>query len=172
MPKLRDVLLTACVIAISSAPAATTADSAQSFDPTHGVILSGPEGRSIVNSCGGKSSAPSWAPKYDDIDRLERTLAPLLAADLKNSGSTAAVRQYYRQYATGYLGSRRAIFVNGFHEFELASLPDKSTWLRTAVSASDGGDSYWCAVYIEDTSQFVKFKGRHLDTHVWFYGLA
>jgi hypothetical protein len=35
---------------------------------------------------------------------------------------------------------------------------------------SDGGDSYWCAVYIIETGEFVKFKGRHFDTHVWFCG--
>jgi hypothetical protein len=82
------------------------------------------------------------------------------------------VRRYYRQYATGRLGNRRAIFVNGFHESQLSSLPDASTWRRTALSSADGGDSYWCAIYIKDTGEFVRFKGRHFDTHVWFRGLA
>src|SRR5580700_10654414 len=116
------------VIAMSSALAATSEDAAQFFDPTHGVVLSGPEGRAITDDCGGvTSSSTGWALKFDDIDRLERTLAPLLAADLRNSGSTAVVRRYYRQYATGRLGNRRAIFVNGFHESQLSSLPDAST---------------------------------------------
>jgi hypothetical protein len=161
------------VIAMSSALAATSEDAAQFFDPTHGVVLSGPEGRALTDDCGGvTSSSTGWALKFDDIDRLERTLAPLLAADLRNSGSTAVVRRYYRQYATGRLGNRRAIFVNGFHESQLSSLPDASTWRRTALSSADGGDSYWCAIYIKDTGEFVRFKGRHFDTHVWFRGLA
>jgi hypothetical protein len=171
MPKLQ-VLLISSVVAMSSALAATLEDAAQFFDPTHGVVLSGPEGRAVADDCGGTPSSTSWALKFDDIDRLERTLAPLLAADLRNSGSTAVVRRYYRQYATGRLGNRRAIFVNGFHESQLSSLPDEFTWRRTAVSAADGGDSYWCAIYIKDTGEFVRFKGRHFDTHVWFHGLA
>jgi hypothetical protein len=172
MPNLK-VLFLFGVIAMSSALAATSEDAAQFFDPTHGVVLSGPEGRAITDDCGGvTSSSTGWALKFDDIDRLERTLAPLLAADLRNSGSTAVVRRYYRQYATGRLGNRRAIFVNGFHESQLSSLPDASTWRRTALSSADGGDSYWCAIYIKDTGEFVRFKGRHFDTHVWFRGLA
>jgi hypothetical protein len=172
MSKREQVWLIACVVAMSPLAAAPAGDSAQTFDPTHGVILSGLEGRSVADACSGKPTSASWALKFDDIDRVERTLAPLLAADLKNIGSNALVREYYRQYATGYLDHRRAIFVNGFHESQLSSLADRSLWLRTAVSASDGGDSYWCAIYIEDTGQFVKFKGNHLDTHVWFHGLA
>jgi hypothetical protein len=172
MPNLR-VLLLFSVFSMSTAVAATSEDAAQFFDPTHGVVLSGPEGRAIADDCGGTtSSSTSWALKFDDIDRLERTLAPLLAADLRNSGSTAVVRRYYRQYATGRLGNRRAIFVNGFHESQLSSLPDESTWRRTALPAADGGDSYWCAIYIKDTGEFVRFKGHHFDTHVWFRGLA
>jgi hypothetical protein len=171
MPKLQ-ILLLSSVVAMSSALAATIEDAAQLFDPTHGVILSGPEGRSVASDCGGTSSSAGWAPKYDDIDRLERALAPLLAADLRNSGSTAVVRQYYRQYATGHLGNRRAIFVNGFHESQLLSVSDRSIWRRTVLSATDGGDSYWCAIYIEDTGEFIGFKGRHLETHVYFHGLA
>jgi hypothetical protein len=171
MPKL-PVLLISSVVAMSSALAATVEDAAQFFDPTHAVVLSGPEGKAIADDCGGTSSSASWALKFDDIDRLERTLAPLLAADLQNSGSTAVVRRYYRQYATGRLGNRRAIFVNGFHESQLSSLPDGSTWRRTAVSAADGGDTYWCAIYIKETGEFVRFKGRYYDTHVWFRGLA
>jgi hypothetical protein len=172
MPNLK-VLFLFGVIAMSSALAATSEDAAQFFDPTHGVVLSGPEGRALTDDCGGvTSSSTGWALKFDDIDRLERTLAPLLAADLRNSGSTAVVRRYYRQYATGRLGNRRAIFVNGFHESQLSSLPDASTWRRTALSSADGGDSYWCAIYIKDTGEFVRFKGRHFDTHVWFRGLA
>jgi hypothetical protein len=172
MPKLRPVLLITCAFATSFALATTTQEAGQSFDPTHAVILSGSEGRAIADACGGTPSAASRALTPIDIDRLERQLAPLLAADLLNSGSSAVPRQYYRQYATGRLGQRPAIFVNGFNESHLLSAGDETYWRRNAVAALDGGDSYWCAVYIKETGEFVRFKGRHFDTHVWFYGQA
>jgi hypothetical protein len=171
MPKL-PVLLLSTIVAMSSAQAGTIEDAAQTFDSTRSVVLSGPEGQAIANACGGTSSSSSWALKFEDIDGLERALAPLLAADLRNSGSTSVVRQYYRQYATGRLGSRRAIFVNGFHETHVESATDEANWHRRAVEVLDGGDSYWCAIYIKETGEFVKFKSHHLDTHVWFHGLA
>jgi hypothetical protein len=172
MPKLRLVLLITCAFATCLALATTTQEAAQLFDPTHGVILSGSEGKSVAEACGGASTTTSRALTPIDIDRLERTLAPLLAADLRSSGSTAVVRQYYRQYAAGRLGQRPAIFVNGFHEYHVLSAGNESNWRRVAVDVDDGGDSYWCAVYIKDTGEFVRFKGRHFDTHVWFHGLA
>jgi hypothetical protein len=171
MPKL-EALLMVSIVAISSALASTIEDAAQSFDPSRGVILSDSEGRSVADACGGTSSSTRWPLSSIDIDRLERTLAPLLAADLRNSGSTAVVRQYYRQYAIGRIGSRRAIFVNGFHESQIASAANEASWRRSAVTVSDGGDAYWCAIYIKETGEFVKFKGRHFDTHVWFRGLG
>jgi hypothetical protein len=171
-PGPSQVLALLCTFATGFSLATAIDGSAELFDPTHRVVLSGPEGQSVADACGGKSSPTSWAPKSDDIDRLERTLAPLLAADLQNSGSTSLPRQYYRQYATGRLGSRRAIFVNGFHESYISFAAHEVNWRRSAVTVLDGGDSYWCAIYIEDTRDFVKFKGHHFDTHVWFHGLA
>jgi hypothetical protein len=169
--ELQPVLAIICALATSFA-AATTAEDAQLFDPTHGVILSGLEGKAIADACGGTSSATRSTLTPIDIGRLERKLAPLLAADLRNSGSSAAPRQYYRQYASGRLGSRSAIFVNGFHESFLLSAGKESNWRNSTVTVFDGGDSYWCAVYIKDTGEFVRFKGPHFDTHVWFHGLA
>jgi hypothetical protein len=171
MPKLRRILIS-CLIAMSSAIAAPSEDVAPYFDPARGVILGGSEGKVIAEACGGTSSAAHSTLTPIDIGRVERQLAPLLAADLRNSGSTAVPRQYYRQYASGRLGARSAIFVNGFHESFLLSAGEQSNWRRSAVSIVDGGDSYWCAVYIKDTGEFVRFKGRHFDTHVWFLGLA
>jgi hypothetical protein len=172
MPKLRPVFLITCAFATSFALAATTQEAGQLFDSTHEVILSGSEGKAIASACGGTASTTSRALTPIDIDRLERELAPLLSADLLNSGSSALPRQYYRQYATGRLGERPAIFVNGFHESHLLSSGDVTNWRRRAVAVLDGGDSYWCAVYITETHEFVRFKGLHFDTHVWFYGQA
>ena len=171
MPKLQQVLLVLCAFATSFAAATTAEESAQQFDPTLGVILSGSEGKAIAAACGGTSSATRSTLTPIDIGRVERQLAPLLAEDLRNSGSSAVPHEYYRQYASGRLGPRAAIFVNGFHESPFLA-GDGSKWRHTAVTVLDGGDSYWCAVYIKDTGEFVKFKGRHFDTHVWFHGLA
>jgi len=171
-PGPSQVLALLCTFAASFSLATTIDGSAELFDPTHEVILSGSEGKAIAAACGGTSSPTSWAPRSDEIGRLERTLAPLLAADLRNSGSTAEPRQYYRQYATGRLGQRPAIFVNGFHESHISFAANEPNWRRSAVTVLDGGDSYWCAIYIKDTGEFVKFKGPHFDTHVWFHGLA
>jgi hypothetical protein len=172
MPTLQPVLLTAFALATNFALATSIQDAAQLFEPTHGVILSGSEGVAIVEACGGSSSATRSALTPIDIGRVERQLAPLLAEDLRNSGSTAVPHQYYRQYAAGRLGQRSAIFVNGFHESPFLASGKETNWRRSAVIVSDGGDSYWCAVYIKETGEFVRFKGRHFDTHVWFYGLA
>jgi hypothetical protein len=108
-----------------------------------------------------------------EIESLEQRLAPLLATDLKNTGSKALPRQYYRQYATGQLGKYHAIFVNGFHENHLSSNPDKIRWRHIAVVVDDGGDAYWCAIYIKELKQFVKYKGDSFrGTHVAFHGVA
>jgi len=171
MPKLQ-VLLISGLVAMSSGLAATSEDVAQIFDPAHAVILGGSAGKAIADACGGTSGAMRSTLTPIDIGRVERQLAPLLAADLRNSGSTAVPRQYYRQYASGRLGARSAIFVKGFHESLLLSDGEESDWRRSAVSVLDGGDSFWCAVYIKATGEFVRFKGRHFDTHVWFHGLA
>jgi hypothetical protein len=170
MPKLQQVFLVLCAFATSFA-VAITAEEAQVFDPTHGVILSGSEGKAIAAACGGTSSATRSTLTPIDIGRVERQLAPLLAEDLRNSGSSAVPHEYYRQYASGRLGTRAAIFVNGFHESPFLA-GDGSKWRHTAVTVLDGGDSYWCAVYIKGTGEFVRFKGSHFDTHVWFNGVA
>jgi hypothetical protein len=170
MLKLQPVLLIICVFATSLAMA-TTAEEAPVFDPTHGVVLSGSEGKAIAAACGGTSSEARSTLTPIDIGRVERRLAPLLAEDLRNSGSSSVPREYYRQYASGRLGARAAIFVNGFHESPFLA-GDGSKWRHTAVAVSDAGDSYWCAVYIKETGEFVRFKGSHFDTHVWFHGVA
>jgi hypothetical protein len=172
MRAAKHVFLLAFAVAISFSLAAVAENKFELFDPSRGVVLTGPEGQSVAEACGGTSKSASWALRSDDIDRLERALAPLLAADLQNGGSASTVRQYYRQYATGRIDTRRAIFVNGFHEHYVAFDADKTDWHRTAVDVTDGGDSYWCAIYIKDTGEFVKFKNNHLVTHVWFHGLA
>ena len=166
------LIVLACAIAMGISLATAAESSPQMFDPSRAVVLTGPEGQSVAEACGGTSKSAGWALGFQDIDLLERKLAPLLAADLRSGGSASTVRQYYRQYATGRLGTRRAIFVNGFHEQYVAFEAGKADWHRNAVDVIDGGDSFWCAVYIKDTGEFVQFQSHHLYTHVWFHGLA
>jgi len=64
-----------CAFATSFALATTTQEAGQLFDPTHGVILSGSEGKAIADACGGTSSTTSGALTPIDIGRLERQLA-------------------------------------------------------------------------------------------------
>jgi hypothetical protein len=170
MLNVQPVLLIVCAFAAGFA-AATTTEDAQLFDPSLAVILSGSEGKVIAEACGGTSGATRSTLTPIDIGRVERKLAPLLAEDLRNSGSSAVPHEYYRQYASGRLGPRAAIFVNGFHESPFLA-GDGTKWRHTAVTVLNGGDSYWCAVYIIETGEFVRFKGSHFDTHVWFHGLA
>jgi hypothetical protein len=168
----KHLLALVCATATACSLAAATTLGPQNFDPSRGVVLSGPEAQSVAAACGGTSKSAAWRLDYLDIEQVERKLAPLLAADLENGGSASTVRQYYRQYATGRLGTRRAIFVNGFHERYVAFDAGKADWHRTAVDVTDGGDSYWCAVYIKETGEFIQFKSHGLYTHVWFRGLA
>jgi hypothetical protein len=148
-------------------------DHSQLFDPARGVVLTGTQGHDVAEMCGASPNSKSWEVSSPEIESLEQQLAPLLAADLRNTGSKALPRQYYRQYATGQLGKFHAIFVNGFHQGYLSSDSDQSSWRHSAVSVMDGGDGYWCAIYIKETKRFVKYKGDSFGgRHVAFHGVA
>jgi hypothetical protein len=70
---------------------------------------------------------------------------------------------------------RHVIYVNGFHENYVESLRTASSsanrWMKDPVVVMDGGSAYWCAIYINDTGQFVAIKqeGRPKRT-VAFHG--
>jgi len=147
----------------------------QTFDESHGALLKGDAAREMAEMCGAKSESKEWKVAPIDIRNLEQELAPLLTADLKQVGSSATPNQYYRQYAAGQFEMRDAIFVNGFHESYLSSLKDTS-WQHWVVSVLDGGDHYWCAIYIKGMKRhFVTYKkegSRDGATHVSFNGVA
>jgi hypothetical protein len=145
----------------------------QHFDPARGVVLQGSAGREVAEMCGASPKSNSWEVAASDIATVEQQLEPLLAADLINTGSKELPRQYYRQYATGRLNGNHAIFVNGFHEDYLSGTADKSSWRHSAVGVSDGGEEYWCAIYIKETNQFVRYKGNSFGgKYVLFHGVA
>jgi hypothetical protein len=159
----------------AATPAAppSSGNPSQLFDPTRGVLLQGAQGQEVAEMCGASPKSKSWEVTSSEIESVEQQLAPLLAGDLQNTGSKELPRQYYRQYATGRLRKFHAIFVNGFHEDHLSSAPDKSSWQHSAVGVLDGGDEYWCAIYIKELKKFVKYKGSSFGgTYVSFHGVA
>jgi hypothetical protein len=159
--------------AATSAGPPSSGNPSQHFDPTRGVLLQGAQGQEVAEMCGASPKSKSWEVTSSEIESVEQQLAPLLAVDLRNTGSKELPRQYYRQYAAGRLRKFHAIFVNGFHEDHLSSAPDKSSWQHSAVGVLDGGDEYWCAIYVKELNKFVKYKGGSFGgTYVSFHGMA
>lgn len=157
----------------ASAGPPSSANPSQLFDPNRGVLLQGAQGQEVAEMCGASPKSKSWEVTSSEIESVEQQLAPLLAVDLRNTGSKELPRQYYRQYATGRLRKFHAIFVNGFHEDHLSSAADKSSWQHSAVGVLDGGDEYWCAIYIKELKKFVKYKGSSFGgTYISFHGVA
>jgi hypothetical protein len=146
------------------------------FDASRGVVLRGDAARELAETCGAPVGSSGWKISSIDIKDLEHELAPLLAAELKGAGSAATPDQYYRQYASGRIGGRDAIFINGFHESYLSDSGDQTSWRRRVVHVSDGGEHFWCAIYVKGLKQhFVTYRGRgsgERDTHFWFHGLG
>jgi hypothetical protein len=143
------------------------------------ALLSGSAATELIDYCGRMRGTKDgqWQPSESDLDLLDATLAPLLAADLKSEGSTDEPAQYYRQYAAGTWEGHPVIYVNGFHERNLQSDQGASwlnkRWMTEPVVVEDGGPEYWCAVFIKDTGRFVTIKqeGRPKRTVV-FHGYA
>ena len=145
------------------------------FDAARGAILEGAAGREMAEMWGANDSSKEWKISPSDIKSLEKELAPLLADDLTRVGSSASPNRYYRQYTAGTFANRDAISVNGFHQSYLSTFNDAS-WLSRAVGVLDGGDNYWCAIYVKSLrSHFVKYKNGPDDAgemHVSFHGEA
>lgn len=146
----------------------------QAFDASRAVILQGETARDLAEMCGAQTGSETREVAPTDIKSLEQELAPLLAADLKRAGSAATPHQYYRQYAAGRFERLDAIFINGFHESHLSTFNDTG-WRSHVVGVSDGGDHYWCAIYVKGLKgHFVIYKERRHgdgDTHVSFMAL-
>jgi hypothetical protein len=156
----------------------TSGEEQKVFDPSRRVVLQGDEARKLVAMCFGTTESSGWKIPPIDIQDLERELAPLLAADLESVGFAATPNRYYRQYASGKIDGREAIFINGFHESYLSYLPsgDHMRWRSDVVRVSDGGENFWCAVYVKSLKQhFVTYKDPRLggrNAHVSFHGFG
>jgi hypothetical protein len=157
----------------STGTTAILAGSSQFFDPARGVVLRSEAGQELAELCGASPNSKGWPVASSDIVNLEQILAPLLAADLAGAGSQAQPSQYYRQYASGRLGQYHVIFVNGFYEGYFSHEEGNSSWRHRAVVVFDGGAHDWCAIYVKDHNNFIRFKGDSLGgKYVSFHGIA
>jgi hypothetical protein len=166
------LLLSGQSVRINAAEGAPRAD-AQTFDISHGVVLAGWAAGELAERCGAGADAKERTAGPAEIKILEEELAPLLADDLKNIGSTVTPHEYYRQYAPVVFQGVDAVVVNGFHEAYLSGELEKS-WRHRTVSVADGGEHFWCAIYIPGVKDhFVTYqKPGGVTTHVMFHGLG
>jgi hypothetical protein len=104
------------------------------------------------------------------LDALEALLLPMLAAELKSMGSRNPPSSYFRQYAAARSGKHQLILVHGY----LRDAGHSTDWTRKPVDASDGGESFWDAVYVVKRRQFAKLKrdGDAVRHTVIFQGAA
>jgi hypothetical protein len=154
---------------------AAAASEASVFDPRWRTVLTGYAATELIDYCGRlqKSGDGAGAVTPQDLGLLEKTLVPLLVSDLRTEGSQSNPADYYRQYAAGALGHHRVIYVNGFRRRADTGPLQPQSWLTKPVIVMDGGTSYWCAYFIQDTGRFVTVRqdGRHTRT-VAFHGVA
>jgi hypothetical protein len=139
-----------------------------------------------MSACGGEPRSATIPPIL--LDGIEKTLLPLLVVDLRRifEAQYAFVRsnprqpnEYYRQYAAAWIDGKPVILVNGFsyRYFESLNPESREGWRRHFVTASDGGDSYWCAIYSTETSGFLPIRIEDGEKHsrpwtVVFNGIA
>jgi hypothetical protein len=81
--------------AATSAGPPSSSNPSQLFDPTRGVLLQGAQGQEVAEMCGASPKSKSWEVTSSEIESIEQQLAPLLAGDLRNTGSKELPRQYY-----------------------------------------------------------------------------
>jgi hypothetical protein len=107
----------------------------------------------------------------NELDAVEAMLLPKLAADLEAVGASALPCDYYRQYAAGRSRQYHLLFIRGFRRSHLSA--DADGWRHAAVEVSDGGSSYWDAIYIVELHRFAKMKTQERRAlTVAFHGVA
>ena len=103
-----------------------------------------------------------WTPSAELIRDLEPALAvaleKALAQTFKNASARPAITDYYRQYIGMRSGSRRVVYINGFHrrhlEITAKARPDRaSAWQTDVVHVCDGGAYFFGAEYDPETRQ-------------------
>jgi hypothetical protein len=170
---MRNILLIAA--ALLSASAGVEARGAAAFDSQMAVILEGEQSLTLQRQCSRAKPGPvirTWRPSEAQIAEVEAGLYPLLSARLSmgrgNNGRRRAVASdYYRQYAGFVIGSRRVIYINGFHREIVESdarlkqqYPSYSPrdWKRAPVAVCDGGIDFFGVEYDVNAKKFQSFE--------------
>lgn len=160
--------------AIAAMLAAAAADASPSSAPAPFVrewraVMSGGEAR-LLPYAGSAFKIERRRISAAQLDALEALLLPMLAAELKSKGSRNPPSSYFRQYAAARSGKHHVILVHGY----LRDTGHSIDWTRKPVDASDGGESFWDAVYIVERHQFAKLKrdGDAVRHTVIFQGAA
>jgi hypothetical protein len=124
-----------------------------------GVVLSGPEGRVLLQQCSRLSPegvTGVWTPSEKDIRQLEADFLEFIR-DKRPPNRDFLLKDYYRQY-TGFMrGGKKFIYVNGFSH----SIKGHDR-RKNAYVVCDGGGSFFGVEYNVDTRQFshLEYNGE------------
>jgi hypothetical protein len=162
-------LLVALLVAQSATP---------TFRPEWSVILSErplPSGQ-FWCSRSGPALRDYWRPDPEIIRELEVALAPALQRALDHASdrrwNPPAIDEFYRQYIGIRAGSRRAVYINGFHRSYLTITADSrpesaGMWRTRAVNVCDGGTMFFGADYDPATRTIgnIEFNVRGVPSY-------
>lgn len=124
-----------------------------------GVILSGPEGRMLLQQCSRMSPEEVtgfWTPSGEEIEQLEAAFFEFIK-DKRPPNRDFLLNDYYRQY-TGFMrGGKKFIYVNGFSHTRKGH-----DWRRIAYVVCDGGGSFFGVEYDMETKRFshLEYNGE------------
>jgi hypothetical protein len=120
-----------------------------------------PDASPIANQCS-RPDPPqhesTWQPGPEDIRALEMRLGTLERIKARGccllDARIGHIGHYYLQYVGIVSHGRRLIYINGFED-------DRPDWRTTLVSACDGGEGFWGAVFDPATGRFsdLAFNG-------------
>ena len=131
------------------------------------AVLDGVDPTELAAVCGGTPRNATISAS--ELDEIDKALLPLLATDLRRifeehyrlvRSGPRAPEQYYRQYASAFIGGKPVVVVNGFPytHFDDIAANLSGHWRIHFVNPNDGGDAYWCAIYSTDSHSFVKIR--------------
>lgn len=158
------------IVALAANLACTTARSPEprdQFDPAKRAIFTAEQiAAEAVAAKTPEKAKGAWTPTNEDVEDLERVLAPLLAAEIAREARPGDkplyLRDYYRQYVGMTVKAKRMIFLNGLHSKELEVIVQQNApdvWKRQVVTmAPQFGCRSLIAVYEVEARAFQDFR--------------